>query len=270
MKNYQKIIIGIGGTLLILAVYQLTASPTIGWIDSGVIAAAAKTLGIPNPPGFPAYLLVAHLFTFNLKLLSQLSAIGISAGIFWLVWQLSDAKHKIFSATIAALAMAFSYNLWSQANNIETYTFTNLVLLGFFIWLVRSREKFKPWQLPILGFLGGLSLGLNPMIVSIIPAAVWWAVKQRKTFLKAPIPLILTLLAGIAGAVAIYSYLPLRAATHPFVNWGDPVNWDRIRTHLFGAGLNIYEPETNSINGYVPTCNYFRQSHFLSLSAYAF
>src|SRR3990167_8599259 len=166
MANYKKITIGVAGVLFIFVVYQLTASPTIGWIDSGVIAAAAKTLGIPNPPGFPAYLLIAHLFTlipwgstvFNLKLLSQLSAIGISTGIFWLVWHLSPPKRKILSASFASLTMAFSYNLWSQANNIETYTFTNLVLLAFFVWLIWSRDKFKPWHLLILGFLGGLSL----------------------------------------------------------------------------------------------------------------
>lgn len=47
----------------ILGVYLFTASPSIGWIDSGVIATGAKSLGIPNPPGFPAYVLVAHVFT---------------------------------------------------------------------------------------------------------------------------------------------------------------------------------------------------------------
>lgn len=40
---------GIG--LFILSVWKITASPSIGWVDSGVIA-AANTLGIPNPPGF--------------------------------------------------------------------------------------------------------------------------------------------------------------------------------------------------------------------------
>src|SRR3990167_5584355 len=221
MANYKKITIGVAGVLFIFVVYQLTASPTIGWIDSGVIAAAAKTLGIPNPPGFPAYLLVAHLFTlipwgstvFNLKLLSQLSAIGISGGVFWLVWYLSPSNRKVLSAIIAASAMAFSYNLWSQANNIETYTFTNVILLAFFVWLVWYREKSKPWHLVVLGFLGGLSLGLNPMIVSIIPAALWWAVLHKKTLLRSPVFLVLTLIAGIVGTIIIYSYLPLRAAT---------------------------------------------------------
>lgn len=281
MENYKKIIIGIGGVLLVFIVYQLTASPTIGWIDSGVIAAAAKTLGIPNPPGFPAYLLIAHLFTlipwggtvFNLKLLSQLSAIGISGGIFWLVWYLSPSNRRVFSASLAALTMAFSYNLWSQANNIETYTFTNVILLAFFAWLVFwSQEKFKPWQLPVLGFLGGLSLGLNPMIVSIIPAALWWAVHHRKTLLRSPVFLVLTLIAGIIGVITIYSYLPLRANTHPFVNWGDPVNWSRIKAHLFGAGLNIYEPETNSINGLTWQPKIFLESflHYIQLAVFQF
>lgn len=281
MAKYKKIIIGIGGIVLVFIIYQLTASSTIGWIDSGIIAAAAKTLGIPNPPGFPAYLLIAHLFTlipwggtvFNLKLFSQLSAIGISTGVFWLVWYLSPSNRKVLSAGFAALTMAFSYNLWSQANNIETYTFTNVILLAFFAWLVFwSQEKFKPWQLPVLGFLGGLSLGLNPMIVSIIPAVLWWAVHNRKTLLHSPVFLVLTLIAGIIGAITIYSYLPLRANTHPFVNWGDPVNWSRIKAHLFGAGLNIYEPQTNSINGFTWQPKIFLESflHYVHLAVFQF
>ena len=170
----------------VLGVYLVTASPSIGWVDSGAIATAAKTLGIPNPPGFPAYLLVAHTFTkipfgnivFKLKLLSQLSAIGIGLLVFCLIWFLAPQKRQLYSALLGSLAASFSYNLWSQANNIETYTLTNLVLLCFLCWFV-IKEKIKPWYLLGLGLLGGLSLGLNPMIVCLAPAVLMWIYKKK-------------------------------------------------------------------------------------------
>ena len=237
-------------------------------------------MGIPNPPGFPTYVLVAHAFTsipwgsvvFKLKLLSQLSAIGISALAFGLIWFLAPKKRRLYSSIVGSLALAFSYSVWSQANNIETYTFTNLVLLAFLVWLIKHFEKFTLWHVLILGLLGGLSLGLNPMIVSLTPAVIIWMYKNQKVFLKHWPFVVGAVLTGAIGFVAIYSYLPLRAATHPFLNWGDPVNWERIKNHLVGAGLNIYEPETNSINGFTGQPKIFWESflHFWYLAIFQF
>lgn len=266
----------LGIAVLILVVYRLTASPTIGWVDSGVIAAAANTLGIPNPPGFPAYLLAAHLFTkipwgsvvSRLQLMSQLSALGIVILVYGMVATYASRRSALF----AALALAFSYGLWQQANNVETYTLTNLVLLAFLVWLIKHRENFKIWHVLILGLFGGLALGLNPMIVCLAPAVLIWIFKNQKIFFKNWIFLVGAIFTGIVGLVIIYSYLPLRAATHPFVNWGDPVNWDRITKHLFGAGLNIYEPETNSINGFTGQPIIFWESflHYWHLAIFQF
>ncbi|MEK7458772.1 MAG: DUF2723 domain-containing protein [Patescibacteria group bacterium] len=147
----MKVVFWIIICMSVLGIYLFTASSSIGWVDSGAIATAAKTLGIPNPPGFPAYVLTAHAFTsipwgsvvFKLKLLSQLSAIGISALAFGLIWFLAPKKRRLYSSIVGSLALAFSYSVWSQANNIETYTFTNLVLLAFLVWLIKHFEKFS-------------------------------------------------------------------------------------------------------------------------------
>lgn len=281
--------------IFVFGMYLFTASSSIGWIDSGGIAAAATTLGIPNPPGFPAYLLLAHAFTlipwgsavFKLHMVSQLSALGIISGVFWLVRKISPPKKwSFFPSLIAASAIAFSYTLWSQANNIETYTLTNVVALAFFIWIVVHKETYKEhgkkkqketktweyWHLPVLGFLGGVSAGLNPMIVSVGPAIIWWVIKQRTHVFRDLRIFFFTVIMIIVGVVAIYSYLPIRAATHPFVNWGDPVNRERITAHLFGIGLNIYEPETNSINGLTWQPKIFLESffHYWELAIFQF
>lgn len=48
---------------LALALYSLTLAPTVTLVDSGELIAAAYTLGVAHPPGFPLYTLLAHLAT---------------------------------------------------------------------------------------------------------------------------------------------------------------------------------------------------------------
>ena len=48
--------------LVVLILYVLTLSPTTAMWDTSEYIAAAKTLGIPHPPGNPVFVLVAHAF----------------------------------------------------------------------------------------------------------------------------------------------------------------------------------------------------------------
>ena len=290
--------------LFILLIYRVTAAPTISWVDSGVIAAAANTLGIANPPGFPLYMIVAHLFTkipwgsvvSRLQLLSQLSAVGLVLLVYIIVKKYGScpsAGHPplpsmFFSlpALFAAIAFAFSYGLWQQANNVETYTLTNVVLFGLIIWAITLGGKMDPrlrgddkrvsrndtLSILLLGFMSGLSMGLNPTISVLAGAAIFWLVTRWNLVRRNGWTFLLAGILFAAGVVIVYSYLPIRAATHPFVDWGDPVNWDRIRKHIFGAGLNIYEPETNSINGFTGQPKIFWESflHYWHLAIFQF
>ncbi|MBI5613717.1 DUF2723 domain-containing protein [Candidatus Gottesmanbacteria bacterium] len=282
LTKKSEILILCAVTLFIFSVYRLTASPTIGWVDSGVIAAAAKTLGIPNPPGFPAYLLIAHLFTsipfgsvvFRLQLLSEFSAIGIALCIFFLVKKYTS----FFPALFAMIAAAFSYNIWQQANNVETYTLTNFMLFCLIVWAIKLNTTNKP-ILPIktvqilgLGFASGLSMGLNPTIAVLAPAAIIWLFGNRQLVKNHPRTFIGAILLFFLGVILIYWYLPIRASVHPFVNWGDPSTLERLKNHLFGSGLNIYEPATNSINGFTGQPIVFWQSflHYWHLALFQF
>lgn len=46
-----------------LATYSLTLAPAVTLVDSGELIVAARTLGVAHPPGFPLYVLLAHLAT---------------------------------------------------------------------------------------------------------------------------------------------------------------------------------------------------------------
>jgi hypothetical protein len=46
-----------------LLAYLWTLAPTVTLVDSGEQIVAARFLGVAHPPGFPLYLILAHLFS---------------------------------------------------------------------------------------------------------------------------------------------------------------------------------------------------------------
>ena len=46
-----------------LLVYTVTLAPTVTLVDSGELIVAARSLGVAHPPGFPLYVVLAHLAT---------------------------------------------------------------------------------------------------------------------------------------------------------------------------------------------------------------
>lgn len=224
---------------------------------------------------------------FRVQLLSILSSLGVLTLVYLLIQRILSAnfffvksgtndpsiklfKNKIFALSTkalvktgvlptnliniislaATLALAFSYQFWSQSINTESYILTNLAMMALLTLAITVPEKGK---ISVRRFLAGavilgLASGLNPTIVQTIPALgiaaifLWKRIEIPRLIIALSIVLVLT--------AAIYSYLPLRAQTYPFTNWGNPQTWDLFWGHIRGEGLDIYDPRTNSINGF--------------------
>ena len=84
----------------------------------------------------------------------------------------------------------------------------------------------------IAALLFGLGLGNHLTSIALLaPAIAFWLTARRgwrfwisKTALVAAL--------ALAAGLAIYLYLPLRAAADPLLNWGQPDTWQRFWWHV--------------------------------------
>jgi hypothetical protein len=217
-----------------LGFYLATLAPGLAWAhdsgDGGELAAAARTLGIPHPPGYPTYLLLAHLFT-HLPVgqvatrLNLFSAVCAAATASLLTWTLARRGVSQAGAVGAGLALAFSPLLWSQATITEVHTLNGLftALLLALVTLAefgtcRSQRQVSLLALTV-GGTWGLSLGNHPTALFGGPLVLLTLWRLRR-FGPGAI--------GVVLGLAVYLYLPLRAASGSPINWGDPQTLERF------------------------------------------
>ncbi len=224
-------------TLISWLGYLETLSPGLTWqhagADGGDLIAAVYTHGIPHPPGYPTYVLLARLFTnlapgspaFRMNLFSAVSA-ALAVGFVYLTAQhllrameRSPSRRPVTVAAVAALTLAFSPTLWSQAVITEVYALNAAFVALLWYSLVRFHlggEDVGPWP-EIAAVAFGLGLGSHLTLALILPSIFL-------LFAGAGLPRTrqsLLVLLALTGSL-VYAYLPLAARTWPPVNWGNP------------------------------------------------
>jgi hypothetical protein len=255
--------LAVGVAVMALVVYAATLAPGLTFehfgTDGGDLIAAARTLGVPHPTGYPAYSLLAWLFTYlpvgtmayRVNLLSAVCAAG-AVGLLCHSTQLllPAGRHILALSAATALMLAFSPLFWSQAVISEVYALLAL-LAALVLWLlVRWRKGGGDGVLWLAAFVLGLGLGNHLTLAFVAPAALvlLWAggVTQRSRWLRARtlLPAIGLFILGLG----VYVYLPLAAIRRPPVNWGNPQTWDGFvwvvtakQYQAFAFGLNSGE-----------------------------
>jgi hypothetical protein len=240
-----------GGALLL---YLRTLAPSITWnhhgADSGDLAAAVATGGVPHPPGYPTYLLLGSLFNHlplgdtaaRLNLLSAVCA-ALAAGVMAVLMQRTlPGKERTLPAAAAALMLAFSGPVWNQAVITEVTTL-HLLLAALLLYLAcRLTPTNQSRLLPLLGGLLGVGLG-NHLTLGLLAPGLVWLLKAR----TAPAAARRVILAFLVG-LGVYGLIPIRAAAMAPVNWGlavTPTNfWWLVsaaayRPLLFGLPLAL-------------------------------
>ena len=172
----------------VLTGYVLTLAPSVTFWDAGEFIAAARTLGIPHPPGTPLFVLIAHVwgmmvpvgeFALRTNLLSALfSAAG--AGCFFLVAHesLRDFRPtlRLAGAAAGALLGGFTFTNWQNSNETEVYavaTFTIAALAWLaLLWRRRRGAPRSGRLLLLIVYLAGISVGNHLLALLAGPAIV--------------------------------------------------------------------------------------------------
>lgn len=226
----------LGAAAVAFAVYLVTLAPGLTFdnfgTDGGDLIAAARTLGIPHPTGYPTYTLLAWLFTqlpvgtiaFRVNLLSAVSA-AAAVGLFFRTTQhlFPTERFPLLIPALTSLTLAFSSLLWSQAVISEVYA-----LLMFFaalvLWLLVCRRDGGPdWLLWVGALALGLGLGNHLTLVFVVPAALVLLWPERRRWFR--VRVLLPAAALFVVGLGVYAYLPLAARQRPPVNWGNPQTW---------------------------------------------
>ena len=260
------LLVGVAVWAASLALYLSTMAPTLSWgyknigVDGGELLAAAKTLGVPHPPGYPTYILLLKAFgtlvpigdfAYRGNLLSGLLASGSVALLYFVVLRFcrylrpeGPKLHWVAGAGLAAAVFATSPLFWSQAIIAEVYalnTFFAGALLAIASHLALPREDERtapdprPWM-ALFGLLLGLGLGNHLTLLAVAaPLALWLLTTPGWRVLVSPWPAVALIL-----GLGVYAYLPLRAAQEPPVNWGNADTLDGMAWMLSGRVYQDY------------------------------
>ena len=220
----------------IFAVYCAGACRTIYVGDSGELVAAAATLGIAHPSGYPLYVLLGHLWidlvplgsvAFRMSLFSAFFG-ALACGLFY--GMVRRQNLSMTAGLLGALCLAFSPSFWAEATVQRVYT-----LNGFFVVAVGAcalewyRTRRIGWMI-LAAFVAGLGTS-NHTIMGVVGLAVGvFALISAPELLRRPRHLAACIGAGLAGLLP-YLYMPWRSRQNPRLDWGDPETLDS----LFGA-----------------------------------
>ena len=190
-KRYTKVVNIIGWIIFLVTtlLYIFTMYPTVSFWDSGEFISSSHLLLVNHQPGAPLYQLIGCLlsnFAFgNLKyvapIINGLSAVcgGLSIMLIYHLFLYLFNKYSdkpvgnVAAAVISALTFAVTDSFWTSCTESEVYSlsflFTTLCLHIIISWEEKPNDKY----LILICFILGLSYGVHPLTLLIIPAIVF-------------------------------------------------------------------------------------------------
>jgi hypothetical protein len=215
--------------------YAATLTHGIAWDDSAELAAGVERLGIVHQTGYPAYLLLGHMFgaiepfgsaATRANLWSAACAaltVGLSARY------VLTAGAGALGASVTALLVAVGPLFWYHATTASVYPFFVLVLALLLnaadAWLRRPDTL----RLALFAAMIGLTLIAHKLGIAFAVAALTLvALRGRGRQLVG--------LAAIALPLTTIVYMPLRAGYTGFPNLiGDATTWEWVTGTAGGA-----------------------------------
>ncbi|HEY6437199.1 MAG TPA: DUF2723 domain-containing protein, partial [Ignavibacteriaceae bacterium] len=151
---------------------------------------------------------------------------------------------KLLAAVFGGLLLAFSRTFWFQSTSVEVYSLHLLLITLVIFFLLKAyvksfeNDKLTYW----LMFSFFLALGFTNHLTTlmILPGVAYLYFSRYKFTSSSFLRLALMISFFIVVLIAVYSYLPLRASKNPMLNWGNPIDWERIYRHITGRQYQVW------------------------------
>ncbi|MDY0082971.1 MAG: DUF2723 domain-containing protein, partial [Ignavibacteriaceae bacterium] len=159
-------------------------------------------------------------------------------------YQISETI-KIISSAAGGLFLAFSKTFWFQSTSVEVYSLhlflisvIILALIKAYLYAKQEKALDKFWII----FAIALALGFTNHMTTlwIIPAAAFLYFSQNRFSSRSIKQILFMLLIFFPVLILIYLYLPIRASQSPLLNWGNPIDWERIIRHISGKQYQVW------------------------------
>ena len=224
----------VGGLAGIL--FVRTAARDLAAGDSGELLLAARSFGIPHPPGYPLWVWLAGLigriplgpFPFRVAMLSVISA-SVGLAILYLLMRKSGLTRTVSAA--CTLALGFTPQFWSAAGSVEVYALAFAVDAAA-AWAACSYvTRGGRGRLFACSTLVGLALVSHQSAVVFLPVLIL-ALARRFQQDGRPFG---AALGGLGMGLVPLAWLPLRSAQHPLLDWGHDANPAHLISNLSRA-----------------------------------
>jgi hypothetical protein len=268
VRNENTIAVVLAATAFCM--YLTTMCRSVGFTDTGELAAVVCTLGIAHPTGYPLFTLLGRTFIMlplpfeeiiRLNLFSALLT-AAAVGLFYKLLMAAYRAQRLFplrdrrgdegsnlyfsiGAAAAGLTLAFSSTFWSQSASYEVYAL-HLLLIMLSMWIfvaglekqVEDEERIDR-RFVLFAFVLGLSFSNHMTTILLAPAFLWlyFTVSgfNRRSLLR-----IIKLSPFFILGLSVYLYLLLRSAKGPILDWGHPATLERFFWHVSGKQFRVW------------------------------
>lgn len=152
---------------------------------------------------------------------------------------------KVIAAIFGGLFLALNKTFWFQSTSVEVYSLHLLLITTIILTLLKAfllSEKDNSVSKLWLIFAIALALGFTNHMTTllIIPGVAYLYFTQNKFNVNSFKQIVIMLLIFFPVLILVYSYLPIRASQNPFINWSNPVEWERIIRHISGQQYQVW------------------------------
>jgi len=237
---------GLALFVLTLTVYVSTLCPTVYWGDGGELAAAAYTLGIAHPTGYPVWCLIGKLWTLIFPFGSIAWRLGVMSAIFGAmasVMLFGCCRYLGMPRVVALMSaglFAFSFTFWQQCIQVETYSLTAFYTCTLLCLAARWRARgCSPRDLKLMAFVYGLAMTNHQTNTLFVPGFLIFVLWTQPSLMRLRDRMVrgqwLSTVAVWLAPLSFYLYLPIRASMSPAVDWGHPTTWASFVFHVSGG-----------------------------------